>query len=70
MRRYIFIVALTALASPAFAKTHLVEPHMRIVPVGSAPEVALTLDACMGAADMRIINALIDNSVPATGEVM
>jgi peptidoglycan/xylan/chitin deacetylase (PgdA/CDA1 family) len=60
------IVFLAAFASPAAAKTHLLEPHMHIVPVGDAPEVALTLDACMGAADMRIINALIDNSVPAT----
>jgi peptidoglycan/xylan/chitin deacetylase (PgdA/CDA1 family) len=53
-------------ASPALAKTHLIEPHMHIVAVGTAPEVALTLDACMGAADMRIIDALIDNKVPAT----
>jgi peptidoglycan/xylan/chitin deacetylase (PgdA/CDA1 family) len=60
------IIAVAALASPALAKTHLIEPHMHIVPVGDQPEVALTLDACMGAADMRIIDALVDNGVPAT----
>jgi peptidoglycan/xylan/chitin deacetylase (PgdA/CDA1 family) len=67
MRRLTFaILAAVTLASPALAKTHLVEPHMHIVPIGGVPEVALTLDACMGAADMRIIKALIDNGVPAT----
>src|SRR3569833_3480240 len=67
MRRFLLpLVALGFAASPTFAKTHLIEPHMHIVPVGAAPEVALTLDACMGAADMRIINALVDNQVPAT----
>ena len=67
MRRLSFaVIAIAALASPALAKTHQIEPHKHIVPVGGSPEVALTLDACMGAADMRIINALIDNSVPAT----
>jgi peptidoglycan/xylan/chitin deacetylase (PgdA/CDA1 family) len=67
MRRLLLsVLALGLVASPALAKTHLIEPHMHIVPVGTAPEVALTLDACMGAADMRIIDALIDNKVPAT----
>ena len=67
MRRLLLpLLALALLASPAVAKTKLIEPHMHIVPQGEAPEVALTLDACMGAADMRIIGALIDNQVPAT----
>lgn len=60
------VAILTLGAGPAMASARLVEPHMHIVPQGSAPEVALTLDACMGAADMRIIKALIDNAVPAT----
>lgn len=65
--RQILLATLVALAvTPAAAKTRLVEPHMHIVPQGSVPEVALTLDACMGAADMRIINGLIDNDIPAT----
>ena len=67
MRRLLLsLLIAAAITSPAAAKTHLIEPHIHIVPVGSAPEVALTLDACMGAADMRIINGLIDNQVPAT----
>ena len=67
MRRLVlFTFVLAALASPAWAKISLIEPHMHIVPVGAAPEVALTLDACMGATDMRIVNALIDNAIPAT----
>ena len=58
-------ICLAIPGAPAFAAT-LIEPHMHIVPPGSAPEVALTLDACMGAADMRILNALVDNAIPAT----
>jgi len=67
MRRLLFaVLAAASIVSPAVAKTSLIEPHMHIVPAGDTPEVALTLDACMGAADMRIIKALVDNSVPAT----
>lgn len=45
----------------------LIEPHMRIASnPGSAPQVALTLDACSGGVDMRILTALIDNQIPAT----
>ena len=44
-----------------------IEPHMRLVlPPGQPRTVALTLDACSGAADMRIVNTLIGLSVPAT----
>ncbi len=67
MRRLLLsIIAAVAITSPAAARTHLIEPHIHIVPQGDAPEVALTLDACMGAADMRIIGALIANQIPAT----
>jgi peptidoglycan/xylan/chitin deacetylase (PgdA/CDA1 family) len=38
---------------------------MRFVPAG-APQVALTLDACMGETDMRILEPLIDEAIPAT----
>ena len=37
-----------------------------LVPAGTPRTVALTLDACSGAADMRIIDTLIALSVPAT----
>ncbi len=33
---------------------------------GSAPEVAMTLDACMGETDMRILGPLIDQRIPVT----
>jgi peptidoglycan/xylan/chitin deacetylase (PgdA/CDA1 family) len=45
----------------------IVEPEMRlVVPAGAPRTVALTLDACSGAADMRIIETLLELSVPAT----
>ncbi len=45
----------------------IVEPAMRlVVPAGAPRTVALTLDACGGATDMRIIRTLLDLSVPAT----
>lgn len=67
MRKLILIsTCLVLVASPVLAKTGLIEPHMHIVPPASVPEVALTLDACMGAADMRIIDGLVANAIPAT----
>src|SRR4051794_40135874 len=45
----------------------LVEPEMRLaVPAGSPRTVALTLDACGGGTDLRILDALLAMSVPAT----
>ncbi len=57
-----------ALSIPLSARAgDLIEPHMRITPGGpGAPQVALTLDACSGGVDMRIISALIDNHIKAT----
>ena len=52
---------------PVLATDKLLEPHMHIVPDGSGlKRVALTLDACSGGADMRIIDALIARKIPAT----
>jgi peptidoglycan/xylan/chitin deacetylase (PgdA/CDA1 family) len=66
MRRAALAAAvLMGLADPVFAAS-LIEPHMHIVPRENAPQVALTLDACMGATDMRILNALVANEIPAT----
>jgi peptidoglycan/xylan/chitin deacetylase (PgdA/CDA1 family) len=53
-----------AKAKPAAPK--LVEPVMRIAPSGGAGRVALTLDACGGRTDKRILDALVDNRIPAT----
>jgi peptidoglycan/xylan/chitin deacetylase (PgdA/CDA1 family) len=49
------------------ARDDLVESRMSmVVPPGTPRTVALTLDACSGAADMRIIDALLALSIPAT----
>nr|WP_294525940.1 polysaccharide deacetylase family protein [uncultured Rhodopila sp.] len=49
------------------AHDDLVEPRMSMVlPPGTPRTVALTLDACSGAADMRIIDTLLALSIPAT----
>ena len=45
----------------------LVEPAISLqVPPDAPRTVALTLDACSGAVDMRVVDALIDLSVPVT----
>ena len=45
----------------------LVEPVLRVTLGGiDHPHVALTLDACTGNADERILRALIDNNIKAT----
>jgi peptidoglycan/xylan/chitin deacetylase (PgdA/CDA1 family) len=45
----------------------IIEPQMRLdLPPGAPRTVALTLDACSGAADVRIIQTLIDLSIVAT----
>jgi peptidoglycan/xylan/chitin deacetylase (PgdA/CDA1 family) len=70
MRFLLVMFALAALPSGALARPRppaLVEPALHIVPGGAVgPRVALTFDACMGRADMRILNTLIDNRLPAT----
>lgn len=64
-----FIAALP-LPIPAFARTRsdgLIEPELRLTTRGTAgPRVALTLDACMGEVDLRILDALVANAIPAT----
>ena len=39
---------------------------MHFTPAGAAPQVAMTLDACMGETDMRILGPLIENRIPVT----
>ena len=60
------IVALSAAIAHAGA-AKLVEPKLRIIAdQNTPPSVALTFDACTGQIDDRILNALIDNQIPAT----
>lgn len=66
MRRFALFLAVMLVALSARA-SDLVEPHMRIEKgYDSRPQVALTLDACSGSVDMRILSALIENRIPAT----
>jgi peptidoglycan/xylan/chitin deacetylase (PgdA/CDA1 family) len=72
MRRRTLLALIVALPLPlpAFARLRsdgLIEPELRIVPGGTAERrVALTLDACMGEVDLRILDALVTRRIPAT----
>jgi peptidoglycan/xylan/chitin deacetylase (PgdA/CDA1 family) len=69
-RTLLALIAALPLPLPALAKARsdgLIQPELRITPGGpDRPRVALTLDACMGEADHRILDALIANDAPAT----
>ena len=59
-------IAIVAIASPARA-AGLIEPRLTLPAPGlQQPHVALTLDACSGRSDGRILSALIGNRIPAT----
>lgn len=67
MRRREFIAAACCAACAIGARPKdLLEPHMHFTPTGTAPQVALTLDACMGATDGRILDILVANAIPTT----
>ena len=72
MRRRTLLALLATLPLPLPALAHtrsdgLIEPELRIAPGGAAsPRVALTLDACMGEVDLRILDALVGNQISAT----
>jgi peptidoglycan/xylan/chitin deacetylase (PgdA/CDA1 family) len=61
-------LACLCVCGPAFAAHDgLVEPKLHVVPVKSGPaHVAVTLDACMGKTDMRILSTLLDENIKAT----
>lgn len=56
------------LCGPALAASDgLVEPKLHVVPASKGPaHVAVTLDACMGKTDMRILSTLLDENIKAT----
>jgi peptidoglycan/xylan/chitin deacetylase (PgdA/CDA1 family) len=61
------IAAFGASISAVSAKPSLIEPKLTFLPgKSSVPEVALTLDACGGKADSRILSGLVENHIPAT----
>ena len=65
MRAIVLVIAML-LSMGAAEASDLVEPHMRIAGSGPPPRVALTLDACSGSVDMRILDALVAHDIPAT----
>jgi peptidoglycan/xylan/chitin deacetylase (PgdA/CDA1 family) len=73
MRRLFFIPAsvflvLAAIVPPPARADVLLQPGLRLAPAeaGSAPQLALTLDACDGGTDQRIIDTLLAENIPAT----
>lgn len=58
--------ALCLAALPALAAPRLESPGLRLPPSPGAPRVALTLDACDGQVDRRILDELLADHVPAT----
>lgn len=66
VRKSLYVLALSAWAVSVHAAP-LVEPTLHIKPEdGGAGRVALTLDACGGHTDNRILSALVENKIPAT----
>lgn len=59
-------LAAALLCSPAAAGSRLVEPQLHLERSAGGRRVALTLDACSGATDTRILSALVENAIPAT----
>lgn len=69
MRLAVTLAALLLAAGAASAApAKLVEPGLHLPPASTRGEVrvAVTLDACGGRTDMRILSALVDNRIPAT----
>lgn len=67
MRRREFIAACCyAICAGTARSSNLVEPHMHFIPAHGISQVAVTLDACMGETDMRILGPLIENRIPVT----
>lgn len=68
LRTALIGVALSLLMSTtASATSHDIELKLRIASPPSSPRVvALTFDACSGATDLRILNELVENRIPAT----
>lgn len=74
MKRFLFVfLALASAAQPVHAETvkgakyRLVEPGLRLAAhQGGAPRVALTLDACSGKVDHRILDMLVRERIAAT----
>lgn len=64
----VLVCLIGLIGNPAHASDpELLEPVLHLVHRGAAgPQVAVTLDACGGGVDQRILTALIRNGIPAT----
>lgn len=67
LQKNLCMIALSWAMASASHAAPLVEPTLHIKSQASgAGRVALTLDACGGQTDNRILSALVDNKIPAT----
>ncbi len=67
LKKFALACMLTTVASPVFASSGLLEPTLKMQPgKAHAPRVAITLDACMGKTDFRILDTLVKEQIPAT----
>ncbi|CUX22500.1 conserved exported hypothetical protein [Agrobacterium fabrum str. J-07] len=67
MRRLLLAALFASAASTAFAGNGLVEPSLKMTPQHDGKvRVAMTLDACMGKTDHRILDTLVRERIPAT----
>ncbi|TIW02335.1 MAG: polysaccharide deacetylase, partial [Mesorhizobium sp.] len=68
LRNSLCVLALSLLAASAGNAATLLEPtlHLKTQAPEGRGRVALTLDACGGKTDTRILSALVDNRIPAT----
>ena len=62
----VLLVAVLSAPLPQLSSHHLIEYHMHMEPSEGTKRVALTFDACTGKADVRILNALVENNIKAT----
>ena len=63
---FFILLSLLGLGIPAPANT-ILEPKLNVSKGGTAtPHVAITLDACSGLADERILSVLVEQNIPAT----
>ncbi len=66
-RRFLIAALLFSASTSAYAGSGLVEPTLKMTPHrDGAVHVAITLDACMGKTDHRILDTLVNEKIPAT----
>src|SRR5882672_3184609 len=67
LQRHLCMIAMSLATVSGAHAAPLVEPTLHIKPAASGTgRVALTLDACGGQTDARILSALVENKIPAT----